>query len=192
MPEHPLQDVEALDAQVITFASAAGGSIAKSDTELTAGADGSTFGGYAFTPNYLNATIDAGAYVLSTDGSCYELTDAETQALPFRPYFTAAGGGGAKEYKGAKARAITFNRLAASIESEEQTEPADGLHGQLAIYSTRRRIIVNSGLQEDTDVRIYNTTGALVRTFTIKPGQTVETQVAPGIYIVNKKKISVK
>ncbi len=191
VPEHPLQDVEALDAQVITFASAAGGSIAKSDTELTAGADGSTFGGYVFTPTYLNAAVSAGAYMLNADGSSYVLTDAETQAVPFRPYFTQAGGG-VKEYKPALARAISFKRVSTDIQSEEQAEGDKNLDGQLVITSRHRRIIVNSGLHEETTVRIYNTSGAIVRVFDIQPGQTVETQVAPGIYIVNKKKISVK
>ena len=192
VPAHVLNPVDVLDPQVITFASPAGGSIAVSDTEMTAKKAASTFNGYAFTPNYLNSTIAAGGYVLNADGSSYEVKADPTEALPFRPYFTAAtgGGSGAKEFRAA--RAITFNRLSTSIGSEEGSEPGERLSGNLTITSKNGRIFVKSGLMEATIVRIVNTGGAVVRVFTIQPGETIETPAAQGIYIVNKKKIVVR
>ena len=148
--------------------------------------------GYSFTPNYLSKSFAAGAYMLSTDGSKYQVTTDETGGVPFRPYFTAAtgGGGGAKEFRAA--RAITFNRVSTSIGNEEEAEPDEYLDGELIVTSRRGRILVKSGLRNATTVRIVNAGGALVNTFTIQPGQTVETPTVQGIYIVNKKKISVR
>ena len=190
VPAHSLDKVEALDAQIITFASPAGGIIGVSDQEMNSGIAASTHNGYVFTPNYLNATIDAGAYVLNAEGSSYELTDAQTPAVPFRPYFAAAGSG-VKEHGAPRAtRAIAFNSVETGLD-EEQTEPGEELKGQLHIFARRGRIYVKSGLLEATEVRIVNTAGSVVRVFTIQPGQTIETQTEPGIYIVNKKKLSV-
>ena len=191
VPAHTHEDVAKLDAQVITFASLEGASIAVSDKEMT---DKKVVNedGYSFTPNYLSKSFAAGAYMLSTDGSKYQVTTDETGGVPFRPYFTAAtgGGGGAKEFRAA--RAITFNRVSTSIGNEEEAEPDEYLDGELIVTSRRGRILVKSGLRNATTVRIVNAGGALVNTFTIQPGQTVETPTVQGIYIVNKKKISVR
>ena len=43
-----------------------------------------------------------------------------------------------------------------------------------------------------TDEQIISASGKLFRTFDIAPGESVETTVGPGIFIVNKKKVSVK
>ena len=186
--QNTLNDIDVLNPQIITFASEEGASIGVSDSELATGT--TTLNGYAFTPNYLNTTIDAGSYVLNDDGTSYEQTSAAADAVPFRPYFTVASGGGAKEFRAA--RAITFNRISTSLNDEEESEPDERLDGELIITSKRGRILVKSSLMEETTVQIVNAGGALVRVFTIKPGQTVETQAAQGIYIVNKKKISVR
>ena len=60
------------------------------------------------------------------------------------------------------------------------------------IYTKRGRIFVKSGLKEDADICIVNAGGAVVSTYTIQPGETVQTVVARGIYLVNKKKIIVR
>ena len=189
VPAHSNDAVAALDRQVITFASPTGASIAISDVELNA-KKSENIDGYIFTPNYLNTSVDAGAFVLNAVGNSYEKTTAVTDGVPFRPYFTGSGGGGgAKEYKG-KARAITFNRVSTAIGDE--SEPEEYLDGELVVTSRNGRIIVKSGLHNATAIYIVNTGGATVRVFTIQPGQTVETPVAQGIYLVNQKKISVR
>ena len=123
-------------------------------------------------------------------GSSYDVTAADTPGVPFRPYFTKSGGSGAKEFKGA--RRITFNRVSSNLGGEEVPEPDEFLNGELMIYSGHGRIYVKSGMNEETTVRIVNTGGALIRVFTIQPGEIVETRTAQGIYIVNQKKITVK
>ena len=191
VPAHSLQYVDALAPQVITLASPLGTTIAKSDTEIAGGTAQSTFGGYAFTPNYIHSTVASGSYVLSSDGSHYDQTAAETTAEPFRPYFTTAGGGGAKGFRGAKAaRAITFSQVTSNV-GDENPDADQNLSGQLLVFSRHGRIIVNSGLREATTVRIVNAGGGLVRIFTIQPGQTIETPAGRGIYIVGRTKIAV-
>ncbi|MCR5849640.1 MAG: hypothetical protein K6G92_02880 [Bacteroidaceae bacterium] len=107
----------------------------------------------------------------------------------FRPYFTGSYSP-VKEFKGA--RHITFTRASSSPGVEEYPEPDESLDGELMIYSGHGRIYVKSGLNEETTVRIVNTGGALIRVFTIQPGEIVETRTAQGIYIVNQKKVTVK
>ena len=130
----------------------------------------------------------------ATTGSSFDVTTDAAPARQFRPYFTTASGGGAKEYKGAQgAKSIAFTRAGASLGGgEEDFGPEEYLDGELTIWSTHGRIVVRSGLNEETTVRIVNAGGALVSTYTIQPGQTVQTRVAPGVYIVNKKKIAAR
>ena len=192
VPSNTYNAIAALDPQVITFASPTGASIAVSDAEIASQKTANTVDSYVFTPNYLNTSVAAGAYVLNASGSSYQVTESATDGLPFRPYFTVASGGGsgAKAYRAA--RAITFNQINASVGNEDESQPGDDLDGRLTVYSKDSRIFVQSGLREETTVRIINPGGALLRAFTIQPGQTVETRVASGVYIVNSKKVSVK
>ncbi len=185
------QDINPLARQTVTFASRQGTTIAVSDTEMTAAAVtvNDDEGKYTFHPNYLGKDLAAGAYLLNSTGSSFEVTTAATPGVQFRPYFTTASGGGAKEYKGAKA--IAFTRAAATPGNDEEVNPDECLHGELVVYSKGSRIYVESRLTEETTIHIVNASGALMRVFTIQPGQTIETWVAPGIYIVNKKKLSV-
>jgi len=149
-----------------------------------------TADGYAFTPNYMTKDVAAGAYVLNAAGSSYEVTTAATAGVPFRPYFTAVSGG-VKEHGGA--RFIAFNQIRESLgHDEDPSEPDDSLDGELKITSKHSRIIVKSGLNEETTVRIVNVGGSVINSFTIQPGEVVETHVAAGVYLVNQTKIAVK
>ena len=203
-----LHDVTQLRKQTITFASAPGITIRVSDTEtLPTGSafGGDTYDGYTFRPSYLNESFDAGTntYTLKSnydsDGDsnndCSSFvkvpdTGDATTVQAFRPYFTGASGSPAKEY--VATRAIFFNNVNSSLVGEDDAEPDEILDGELMIYTKRGRIYVKSGLKEDADICIVNAGGALVSTYTIQPGETVETVVARGIYLVNKKKIIVR
>jgi len=125
-------------------------------------------------------------------GSRYEVTAAATAGVPFRPYFTKASSGVKGNNQGG-AKYITFNRLNSQLgNDEEQTQPSDRLDGDLIVKGKRGRIIVTSAYNSNVTVHIVNAAGALIRTFTLAPGETVETNVAAGVYIVNKQKISIK
>ena len=181
-------EINQLGRQVISFASPTGISIAVSDDEVDAAKV--TADGYAFTPNYMTKDVAAGAYVLNAAGSSYEVTTAATAGVPFRPYFTAVSGG-VKEHGGA--RYIAFNQIRESLgHDEDPSEPDDDAEG-LFVSSQRGKIVVESKLQAEKNVRIVNAVGITVHSYTIQPGQIVETPItADGVYIVNNKKLSVK
>jgi hypothetical protein len=69
---------------------------------------------------------------------------------------------------------------------EEKCDPrSDEATGSLLIYAKKHKIIVESALNYITDVRIVNTAGITVNTFSIEPGETVETRIYnSGVYIV--------
>ena len=61
----------------------------------------------------------------------------------------------------------------------------DRAAGRLVISTRKGKIVVTSELRENTDIRIVYVSGQTVDAYTIRPGQTVETNVAAsGVYIV--------
>ena len=173
-----------LDRQTITFASAYGAAIGISDDELK----GVKVGDYTFRPNYAATDLTTASYVLNTEGSSYDRAETTT-TIPFRPYFTSAA-------DGARTRSIVFGDEGSQLGGE-----GDPSHsGQDLIITTREhKIIVESQLRYVTDVRIVNTAGITMKTFTIKPGEVVETfMINAGVYIVQStdarytKKLAVK
>ena len=55
----------------------------------------------------------------------------------------------------------------------------------LDIASRRGKIVVTSSLRQEAEVRIFNTGGTLIDSYTIKPGETQETNIyTQGVYIV--------
>ena len=173
-----------LDRQTITFASETGVQIGVSDDELT----GVKVGNYTFRPNYAATPLSTPSYVLNADGSSYDKAET-TITMPFRPYFTSTS-------NGARTRSIVFGDEGSQLGGDE--DPSHS--GQNLIITTREhKIIVESQLRYVTDVRIVNTAGITMKTFTIKPGEVVETyMINAGVYIVQStdarytKKLAVK
>ena len=207
-PLNTLHTVPVLRKQVITFASEPGITINVSDTEIANGKV--TADGYIFHPSYLNESFAAGTdtYTLNAnydsdndnnaDCSSFVKVPATGDATPvqaFRPYFTIDPDPN-KPVKGNNqggAKYITFNRLDSQLgNDEEQPDVKDRLEGELIIKGKRGRIIVTSAYNSNVTVHIVNAAGALIRTFTLAPDETVETNVAAGVYIVNKTKISIR
>ena len=182
------QTLNPLAKQVITFASLTGITIAVSDDECALAAV--TADGYAFTPNYLGKPMADGYYQLNSTGSSYEKVTASgtpaafPNAVPFRPYFTTVTSGGARKHK--PAESIAFTRTNASLGGgKDGSDPDEDLYGNLSIWSKRKVIFVKSDLSEETTVRIVNAAGLTVNTFTLEPGETVETRINnAGVYIV--------
>ena len=174
--------------QIVTFASPENATIGVSDTEI--GTDPAS--GFAFRPSYLNTTFtvdDTDKFTLSSTGSSYDKVTTKVTVPAFRPYFVGAPTAGAK---GFAAKSIIFsNDLDGSFDVEE-SNPSKGEKGSLKIKSKKHKIIVSSTLSADCDVHIVTTSGITMTTFTIAPGETIETNVKAGVYIVNDKKIVVK
>ena len=187
IPANTFERISQLEPQMVTFASTPGVTIRVSDDEI----QGVTNGGYTFMPSYMNDTIKANtnAYTLAADGGSYDLVTAgDVVVEPFRPFFVKATGGGA----GAKQR-IIFSQLDSEMQGVIENEPA-GIDqtGGLTIATKRRTIIVSSTLSEDKVVNIFTVGGQAVSTFTIKSGETIETPVQSGVFIVNGKKVVVR
>ena len=77
--------------------------------------------------------------------------------------------------------------------------PKEEAAGTLNIYAKKHKIIVESALTYTTDVRIVNLAGMTINSFTIEPGESVETRINnAGVYIVEStdgryiKKLSVR
>ena len=204
-----MQDIAQLSKQTITFASPTATTIQVSDDEQaeSKATPSATFGGntYTFTSNYLSGTLSAANYQLNSDGSRYEKVTATgtpatfPAAVPFRPFFTVAakGGGNVKGYN--VVDAITFTRADSNLGGdEEQTKPSDRLDGMLKVTGKQGRVIVTSYMYETTPVTIVNAAGIVICSFDIEPGETIETPVALGVYIIRArnarltKKVAVK
>jgi hypothetical protein len=186
-----------LDKQTITFASVPGATIQRSDSEM--GGDIATYSSknYNFKPNYLNnpdVETDKHAFLLNADGDSYVETAATPVLEAFRPYFVGPlTTSGARE----ATRSIFFSGNEEAIGSHEANEANET--GTLSIHAGKHKIIVTSSLKFTTDVRILNTAGLTMKTFAIRPGETIETRILnAGVYIVQDeegkytKKLSVK
>lgn len=201
-----MQDIAQLSKQTITFASPAATTIAVSDDEQaeSKATPSATFGGntYTFTSNYLSGTLSAGNYQLNSDGSRYEKVTATgtpatfPAAVPFRPFFTLTASAGVKGYS--TIDAIAFTRADSDLGGEQQPDIDERLDGTLKVTGKRGRIIVTSYMYETTPVTIVNAAGIVIRNFDIEPGETIETPVSSGVYIIHSrngsltKKVSVK
>ena len=76
---------------------------------------------------------------------------------------------------------------------QEENEDDITNTGRLYISAKEGMVVVHSTLSAPEKVRIVNTAGALIDNYTIQPGETIETSInASGVYVVNKKKLSVK
>ena len=187
--------VDRLEKQTVTFASETGIGISVSDDEILSAKTLATKNGYAFVPSYSRQSIAAGQNTdtLTDLGGSYDkvpATGAATIVDAFRPYFAAAPGAPAREFKGV--RSIRFsNNDSGKLNPDEELGGKD--RGGLEIFAKGRNIYTISFMEKSVDIRIVNASGATLTTFTLEPGKTIVTPITnPGTYIVNKKKVFVK
>jgi len=184
-----------LERQTITFASATGAIISKSDDEMSGTTQTYNSKDYTFKPTYLNEPdLETGknAFLLNNDGDKYVMTpsSATTVAVSaFRPYFIA---GSSSSGAAPMTRSIVFsnntNEDGGGIQTRDDNEA-----GALSISTRRHAVIVTSTLRHEVPVTIVTTSGVVVAHFTIQPGETIETNLPNvGIYIVNGRKVVIK
>ena len=192
-----------LSAQVITFVSEKGETVHVSDDEIAEKAAAQTNDGYAFVTNFTAKTLEGVAYVLNSDdtevdkrGNSYKKVDDGALTVPFRPYFIAAP---AQNGAPKRASSIVFSNETTQLQGNDSELNPDDKAYDLIITAKRKKIIVESHLREATEVRIVNATGITLDTFTIEPGETVETRINnAGIFIVQTtdgrhlKKLAIK
>lgn len=174
-PDYSSASIPALDAQTVTYISLLNEEIPVSD-EQTASKK-TAVGGYAYTATYQAQSL-SGIYTVNASGTAFE---PAMTTVPFRPYL-AVSSSSAKKHK-----AINISYEATAIKDTD----FDRAHG-LRIYAKNHAIHIESYLEVETDVNIYNTAGVLIRSLRILPGEQRQVSVASGIYIVNRKKLSVK
>jgi len=192
IPQHTAATTPAqLEAQTITFASDA----TKTTTiSVSDNVTGVSKGGYVFKPNYM--TKAETGYLMNGSGNAFKLTSSATALVPFRPYFVAAASGAPKR---AAAQTIVFDTADSSFAIGDE-DPSEGkTAGELTFSVKPRKLVTTSSLHEAADVHIYSVSGQAVASFTIQPGETIETDIpVAGVYILRAangryvKKIAVK
>ena len=166
-----------LAKQAISFVSVADITIGVSDDELAT--KSVTEDGYKFVPNYMSKKVVG--FLMNDEGSSFDKTPAGGLAtVPFRPYFVYTGSN-APSYD--VTRSIHFDSSESSFTIDE--DPSDELAGELRFSVKPRRLVTSSTLRKPADVQIYSTSGVVISSFTIQPGETVETDInTSGVYIV--------
>ena len=165
-----------LAKQAISFVSSdAGIKIGVSDDELAPVSKNN----YSFVPNYMSKKVVG--YLMNATGSSFDVTPTGGSAtVPFRPYFVASPAS-APSYD--VTRSIHFDSSESSFTIDE--DPSDELAGELRFSVKPRRLVTSSTLRKPADVQIYSTSGVVISSFTIQPGETVETDInTSGVYIV--------
>ena len=198
--QNTAKDITKLDKQVVTFASKPNITISVSDTELKdvlpQKIDGHK---YAYRPSYMNETFAAGsnAYKINDDGNAYDKVSASeaTTIEAFRPYFIVTS---VPSEARPVTRSIIFGNSGAKAEMPHERQNAND-PGTLSISSKKKLIVVSSSLKYTVKVNVVNTSGIVLNSFDIKPGETIETRVnLAGVYIVQvsdskyTKKLAVK
>ena len=172
--------------QTISFVSATGTAVGKSDTELST--QKVTADGYTYVPNYTNKKLETAetAFVLAGDGGSYVKNAANAIVSAFRPYIVEGSVNGTRgtEPKDKVERVVFENDYPSDLlpHGDPRNNQNDGT---LDIYAKKQKVVVESNLRYVTDVRIVNVAGMTLSSFSIEPGETVETRVeTSGVYIV--------
>jgi hypothetical protein len=188
-------DTLTVSRQMITFASNEEAHVNCSDQDT-----GKSEDGYHFKTNYLSQSLTGDNWVLNAKNNAGKSSFDKTPAtpavsvLPFRPYFTPATAG-------SRTRSISRIDIGSdSVIGIGDNDPSEGqVDGQLTFYAKPHKLGVTSSLRKAVDVRIFGVSGLCVASFTIQPGQTVETNIPiAGVYIARaaggryQKKLAVK
>ena len=181
-----------IGAQTITFVSADGITIYKSDDDYNTQTDVEN-GSYLFKPTYQTKQLDGQTtWLLDGTGSKFENnTTQDVTIVPFRAYLAQSTAQHAPMRSGStKAAAPT----AIYIGYAGDQMPLDDIMTDrgLLIYSEDMNICVESTLTEPAQVNVTTVSGKSLGKFTIQPGTKLTIPVSSrGVYIVNHHKIAV-
>jgi hypothetical protein len=181
LPDHPAP--AKLSKQTIIFASAPGASIGVSDRELAAVKITNEGYNYLYCPTYASKELPKDSFMLSSDGSKYQrLTEAAT-VKAFRPYFVKTVASSQTRGESTSVNSIIFSNETSSM-STSALQPTNR-NENLLVKAARKKIIVESQLHEEAEVRIVTPAGITLSAYMIEPGETVVTRVENGgVYIV--------
>ena len=108
--------------------------------------------------------------------------------IAFRPYFISALITSSGSTKMSPANEIVFT----GDYDDLIDEPITMNDGTLEIYTRGHNVVTTSHLQNPVTLSVVSVAGITYANYTLQPGETVETPVRPGVYIVNRKKLLVK
>lgn len=109
--------------------------------------------------------------------------------IAFRPYFISATITSSGSTKMSPANEIIFTGDYDGLIDEEPISVDDGT---LEIYTREHNVVTTSHLKNPVTVTVVSVAGITYAHYVLQPGETVETPVRPGVYIVNRKKLLVK
>ena len=162
--------------------------IGVSDTELVTGKNTATADGYTYVPNYINKKLETEntAFVLAGDGGSYVKNAENAVVSAFRPYIVVAGSATTRGTEPKEnVERVVFDNDSPQILLPKDDRSKNLNDGTMDIYAKRNKVVVESNLRYVTDVRIVNVAGMTLSSFSIEPGETIETRVeTSGVYIV--------
>ena len=152
----------------------------KATTALAPG----TMPAWQFHANYLDAgaaETEATCYVLDAEGSGFDLDPSARQ--PFRPYVTF-------EDRAAQSAPLRFAIGKPDVPSALMQVAFPGKSvSPLRVEDTSAGLLLTADAR--VQVRVYTLYGVLVKALPMQAGETVQIDLAPGVYIVNQQKVVV-
>lgn len=182
-PRNTSLDIAKLNAQVITFVSSKQGQeIGVTDEQYDAST--TTYNGYTFTPTYQAKEV-SNAYLIADDGSKFS-QQATATTVPFRAYMTQSAA------SPAATRSAAGNDLFIYIPAQDEHMEQYVANRGLNIYGEHMAIQIESTLDQPATVTVTTVAGKLLKNVIIQPGAKITIPVnSRGVYIVNRKKVSV-
>lgn len=143
-----------------------------------------TMPSWQFHANYLDAAAaetEATCYVLDDAGSGFDLDPSARQ--PFRPYVTF-------EDRAAQSAPLRFAIGKPDVPSALMQVAFSGKSvSPLRVEDTSAGLLLTADAR--VQVRVYTLYGVLVKALPMQAGETVQIDLAPGVYIVNQQKVVV-
>lgn len=179
-----------MTGQTVTFSNAGGATIAVTDDAIAT----VTKNGAAYHAAFANEEGTAGKYAIEVGGAddVQGIKFEKNQPIyAFRGYMTGSS-------SSAKAMASSFNDAIyistdiRSIESLNEDENSADIEGEyLRVYDAEGHSIGVESSYE-TKLSVYTAAGQLVRILDVRPGNSKYSGFAPGIYIINEKKLYIR
>ena len=128
-------------------------------------------------------------YTRGSEKTKNEINNVTPSLSAFRPYFT----GTYDPSSNPAPRRIIFSGADDELQKDVEERHSGDDDGGLIFSVDKRDIVVESTRRDNATVRITTTSGVVISTFTIEPGQIVRTTVnMTGVYMGNRTKLLVK
>ena len=173
-PQNTAEHIAKLDKQVVTMVSTDTTAIAVTDDENLV----REVNGYQFVGTY--QAKDITGYLMNAEGDAFVAVN-NGKTVPFRGYLIKPGNNG-----NAPRRILIGNAVQEEKQMEEVTDRG------LTIYGKKGTIYIESTLEYESVVVIYNLNGKVINSVKVMPMSKEKVQVpSRGVYIANNRKVAV-